>query len=133
MGKNRTAVVLALLTVLILAFGMDVLRVSLRAYRAATFSTASSVWWNTGINLVFALSMLWLAWLLIIKNRDDRVSGMIFFIVGLLVFLSPLFYLVDILPLGLPYKYLFVSPESLFALSGAIVLLIGLVRWLHKS
>lgn len=136
MCRNRTILILSMLGVLALALGLDRALDALRKYRTETHNIYPTLWANVAINLVFATSILLLAWLAYREKEKHLPTALTFLVVGLLVLFSATPIAISLRSL-LPVKLLrqlplLISPSSLFAHSGVFIFVMGIYGLLRK-
>jgi len=131
MKTNPLLSILAALSVLAMAYGLDRAEAALRKFRSITFRVTPTLWIEIAINLIFSATILFLAWLTFAKERNTGLA-LTFLLIGLLVVLmaSPLcLHCRALLPAKLLHKFPispFFYPMSFFARSGSFILALGI-------
>lgn len=125
---RKAAPFIAILVTLAVAYGFDRWLESARNIATATISVVAYQWAVLGANLVFALCILGLAWLVLDGRGQNRWPAILCFAVGLLIcFLPtpPFWGLGPQVPARMA-PLLMASPHSLVGHAAAFMVVIGL-------
>jgi hypothetical protein len=134
MTKKEALPLLAMPSLLILSYGLDVAIAALKAFRASTF-LFYTVWMDILIEFVFAGAVIFLIWLVLVKCEKDLLVGWVFVATGLIalyIFTPYGYYLTGwnpIWPLGF-------SPPALIgflAKASALTTMLGAAHLLRRT
>ena len=86
MAKKAALTLLAMPSLLILSYALDVAATAMKAYASSTFRVLDTTWGHVLIEFVFAGAVIVLVWLVLTKLENKMLVGWLFLVVGLLTF-----------------------------------------------
>ena len=129
---RRLAPLVALMLLLILAYGADCVLEAANTRTAETFIRTPVLWLNTVILLVFAAVMLGLAWFTLVRQPIPKVVSWMYLVIGcLIVFLNPIHFTFGIFSVPIWFQKL--SAISLLIRAGAFTAIIGIIGLIRKK
>ncbi len=133
---RRLLSLVGMLALLLMASGLDRIWEALRVQNSRTFNVTPSIWFAGTLDLVFAGSVLALAWFFLSKAEKSYLASGVFAFVGTLLLISyPMRAAMYSIPRGSTFGALFqilaVPPAGYLFHAAAFVAVIGAAGWVR--
>ncbi len=129
---RRLAPLVALMLLLLLAYGADRMLEAANTRVSETFIRTPVAWLNTAFLLVFAAAMLGLAWFTHVRQPIPNVISWMFLVIGcLIVFLNPVQFTFGISLTPVWFHKL--TASTFLIRAGAFTAIIGLIGFIRKK